>query len=119
MAPQGYVSSNNGYLKRYDRIIKSVERKTKVTDDTVMWDVDQELEAHWWRVFDYLALVGKHGIVLNGDKFQFCEKVVDFAGFRISEQMGEPLTKYLESISIFPTPKNISNVRLWFGLVNR
>ena len=84
-----------------------------------MWDVDQELEAHWWRVFDYLALVGKHGIVLNGDKFQFFEKVVDFAGFRISEQKVEPLPKYLESISTFPTPKNISDVRSWFGLVNQ
>ena len=43
VAPQGYVSSNDGYSKCYDRIIESVERKTKVTDDTVMWDIDQEL----------------------------------------------------------------------------
>ena len=85
VAPQGYVSSNDGYSKRYDRIIESVERKTKVTDDTVMWDEDQELEAHWWRTLEYLTLVGKHGIILNGEKLQFCEKVVDFAGFRISE----------------------------------
>ena len=47
VAPQGYVSSNDGYSKRYNRIIESVERKTKVMDDTVMWDVDQELEGHW------------------------------------------------------------------------
>lgn len=119
VAPQGYVSSNDGYSKRYDRIIESVERKTKVTDDTVMWDSDQELENHWWRVYDYLALVGKNGIVLNGDKFQFCEKVVDFAGFRISEQKVEPLPKYLKAIETFPTPKNISDVRSWFGLVNQ
>ena len=70
-------------------------------------------------MFDYLALVRKHGIILNRDKFQFCEKVVDFAGFRILEQKVEPLPKYLESISTFPTPKNISNVLLWFGLVNQ
>ena len=119
MAPQGYVSSNDGYSRRYDRIIESVERKTKVSDDMVMWDTDQELEAHWWRVFDYLALVGKHGIILNGDKFQFCEKVMDFAGFRILEQKVEPLPKYLESISTFPTSKNISDIRLWFGLFDQ
>ena len=89
--------------------------KTKVTDDTVMWDTDQELEAHWWRVVDYLALDGKHEIELNGDKFQSCEKLVDFAGFRISEQKVEPLPKYLESISTFPTPKNISDVWSWLA----
>ena len=119
VAPQGYVSSNDGYCKRYDKIIEPVERKAKVTDDTIMWDSDQELENHWWRVFDYLTLVGKNGIVLNGDKFQFCEKVVDFAGFRISEQKVEPLPKYLKAIESFPTPKNISDVRSWFGLINQ
>ena len=31
----------------------------------------------------------------------------------------EPLPKYLESISTFPTPKNISHIRSWFGLVNQ
>ena len=31
----------------------------------------------------------------------------------------EPLPKHLESISTFPTTKNISDVRLWFGLVNQ
>ena len=119
MAPQGYVSSNDGYCKRYDKIIEPVERKAKVTDDTIMWDSDQELENHWWRVFDYLSLVEKNGIVLNGDKFQFCEKVVDFAGFRISEQRVEPLPKYLKAIGTFPTPKNVSDVRSWFGLINQ
>ena len=84
-----------------------------------MWDSYQELENHWWRVFNYLTLVGKNGIVLNGDKFQFCEKVVDFAGFRISDQKVEPLPKYLKAIETFPTPKNISDVRSWFGLVNQ
>ena len=31
----------------------------------------------------------------------------------------EPLPKYLEYIATFPTPKNISDVCSWFGLVNQ
>ena len=119
VAPQGYVSSGDGYSKRYDKIIESVARKAKITDDTILWDDDEKLEEHWWRTFDYLALVGSHGIVLNGEKFQFCSKTVDFAGFRISEHKVEPLPKYLEAIETFPTPQNISDVRSWFGLVNQ
>ena len=84
-----------------------------------MWDDDLDMEKHWWRVIDYLELVGRNGIVLNGDKFQFCEKTVDFAGFRISEDKLEPLPKYLQAIESFPTPTNISDVRSWFGLVNQ
>ena len=88
-----------------------------MTDDTVMWDSD--LEEHWWRTIDFLEIVGRNGIVLNGDKFQFCERTVDFAGFRVSDEKVEPLPKYLQAIETFPTPRNISDVRSWYGLVNQ
>ena len=117
VAPQGYVSSTDGYSKRYDKIIESVERKTKIVDDTALWDTD--LQNHWWRMIDYLILVGKHGIVLNADKYQFCQKEVEFGGFKISERRVEPLPKYIECIESFPTPTKIQDVRSWFGLINQ
>ena len=30
-----------------------------------------------------------------------------------------PLPKYMEAIKLFPTPKNITDIRSWFGLVNQ
>ena len=117
VAPQGYVSSGDGYSRRFDKIIEKFERKTKITDDTALWDED--LQEHWWRIIDFLELVGKHGIVLNADKFQFCEREVDFAGFRISDSRVEPLPKYLEAIETFPTPTKLQDVRSWFGLINQ
>ena len=77
-------------------ILEKFVRKTKVTDDTAIWD--EELKEHWWRMIDYLELVGKHGIILNSEKFQFCQRSVDFAGFRVSENKVEPLPKYLNAI---------------------
>ena len=56
-----------------------MERKTRCVDDVAMWD--QDLEAHWWRVIDYLELVGKNGIILSPEKFQFSSHEIDFAGF--------------------------------------
>ena len=117
VAPQGYVSSTDGYSRRYDKIIEPVKRKTKIIDDTALWD--KILEEHWWRTIDYLILVGTHGIVLNADKFQFCQREVDFGGFRITENRVEPLPKYLEAIETFPTPTKIQDVRSWFGLINQ
>ena len=58
-------------------------------------------------------------MVVNPEKFQFGEDTVDFAGFRISPDTVEPLPKYLVSIANFPTPKDISDLRSWFGLVNQ
>ena len=80
---------------------------------------DYDISEHWWRTIEFLSLVGSSGIVLNPDKFQFCRKTVDFAGFRISAGGIEPLPKYTDAIKLFPTPKNRTDIKSWFGLVNQ
>ena len=117
VAPQGFLASGDGYTQRYDRVIADIQRKTKCVDDTVLWDDD--LETHWWRMIDYLELMGREGIVLNPSKFQFASKHIEFAGFEITADDVRPLPKYLDAINCFPRPKNISDVRAWFGLVNQ
>ena len=116
-APQGYLSSGDGYNRRFDAILSDFERKERCVDDTIFHDVD--LEAHWWRAIDFLITCGKAGIVVNPKKFQFCQREVDFAGFRITEEKIQPLPKYVEAIRAFPTPTNTTDIRSWFGLINR
>ena len=59
-------------------------------------------------------------LVLNNPaKFQFAQKSVEFAGFRVNDTSIESLPKYLDAIRDFPTPENISDIRSWFGLVNQ
>ena len=92
-------------------------RRGVLIDDTIFYD--ENLEEHWWRPTESLTLVGRAGIVLNRDKFQFAQSAVDFAGFRISQSLVEPLPKYLHTIKGFPTPANITDIRSCFGLVNQ
>ena len=113
----GFLASQDAYTERFDAIIADVPRKSKCVDDTVMWD--DNLEAHWWRVVDFLELVGSSGVVLNPTKFQFASTDVDFAGFRLTASEVKPLAKYIDAIKSFPRPNNISDVRAWFGLVNQ
>jgi hypothetical protein len=116
-APQGYLSSGDGYNRRFDAILSDFERKQRCVDDTVYYD--DNLEAHWWRTFEFLHTVGNAGMVLNPEKFQFAKRTVNFAGFRISEATIEPLPKYLDAIRQFPTPTSTTDIRSWFGLVNQ
>ena len=117
MAPQGALASGDGYSRRYDEVIADVERKTKRVDDTAQWDDD--LETHWWRTIDFLELCGRNGIVLNFDKFQFAQREINFAGFRVTETEVKPLEKYIRAISEFPTPKRTTDIRSLFGLVHQ
>jgi hypothetical protein len=116
-APQGFLSSGDGYNRRFDAILSSFERKERCVDDTIHYDTD--LEQHWWRTIELLTRVGQAGIVLNPDKFQFCVRKADFAGFRVSDTTIEPLPKYLDAIRDFPTPTSTTDIRSWFGLVNQ
>ena len=116
-APQGFLSSGDGYNRRFDAILSSFERKERCVDDTIHYDFD--LEQHWWRTIDLLTCAGRAGIVLNPTKFQFSERDVNFAGFRISDHTIEPLPKYLNAIREFPSPTSTTDIRSWFGLVNQ
>ena len=117
MAPQGALGSGDGYSRRYDEIIADVKRKTKCVDDVAQWDTD--IEDHWWRIIDFLELLGHNGVLQNFDKFQFCQRAVDFAGFHVNETELKPLEKYLRAISEFPTPTRTTDIRSWFGLVHQ
>ena len=116
---QGYLSTGDAYNRRFDAILADFPRKERVTDDTCHYDPISDLEAHWWRMIDYLTIVGNAGIILNPDKLQFAQREVDFAGFRIGETSIEPLPKYLNAIREFPTPKSTTDIHSWFGLVNQ
>ena len=116
-APQGFLSSGDGYNRRFDAILSDFERKERCVDDTVIYD--KNLEDHWWRTIDFLKTVGDAGIVLNPDKFQFAKREVDFAGFRITDTSIEPQAKFLDAIRDFPTPTSTTDIRSWFGLVNQ
>ena len=86
-------------------------------DDTIHYDTD--LQTHWWRTIDFLIRVGQAGIVLNAEKFHFARRIVDFAGFRISDETIEPLPKYMDAIRDFPTPTSTTDIRSWFRLLIR
>ena len=95
------MASGEGYNQLYDDIIARFDRKTKWVDDVIMWDDDYSIEDHWWRVIDYLILVGNSGIILNPKKFSFARDI-ESAGFLITQDNVKPLPKYIDAIANFP-----------------
>ena len=116
-APQGFLSSGDAFNRRFDAILADFTRKERLSDDTLHYDTD--LEEHWWRTIVLLDTVGRNGMVLNPTKFQFCQREVDFVGFRITEERIDPHPKYFSAIRDFPTPRNATDIKSWFGLVNQ
>ena len=116
-APMGYHVSGDAYTRRFDDITQGFPRSARIIDDTLLWD--HSIAESFWHTIDYLILCAKNGIIFNKEKFQFCQTVVEFAGFELFEDGYRPLRKILSAIKDFPTPKSVTDVRSWFGLVNQ
>ena len=115
--PQGYIASGDAYTSRYDSIIADVKKKVKCIDDTLLYA--DTTEESFTQTAQYLELCGQNGIILNPKKFHFSKDEVEFAGFKISKTTIAPVPTFFKAIEGFPTPKNITDIRSWFGLVNQ
>ena len=114
---QGLNCTGDFYTCRYDEIIAHVPRKVKIVDDTALWD--DTIEQCFWHTWEYLDLVGRNGIVLNPEKFVFCQKTIDFAGLTVNPHCLSPSAAMLDSIKNFPAPTDLKSARAWMGLVNQ
>lgn len=114
---QGYITSGDGYSRRFDEIVSHIPNKIKCIDDTLLWT--DNLNESFFQAVEWLDLCGHNGIILNPDKFMFGADTVEFAGFEIAPTNVRPCKKYLNAIRDFPTPTNITDVRSWFGLINQ
>ena len=115
--PQGFLAAGDAYTRRYDEIIKDVPDKIKCVDDALLYDKD--ITGNYFHTWDYLYLCEQNGITLNLPKFIFCQDEVDFGGLHLTKTGICPSEKTLSAIKEFPTPKDITGARSWFGLVNQ
>ena len=116
-APQGFHASGDAYTRRFDDITCDVERVARCIDDSLLWDYG--IEDCFWHTYDYLKHCSDNGIVFNVKKFVFAEETCEFAGFELTQDGYRPPKRILESISSFPTPTSVTDVKSWFGLVNQ
>ncbi|XP_035825743.1 uncharacterized protein LOC118477704 [Aplysia californica] len=82
-----------------------------------MWS--NSIEEAFFQAVKWHDLCGTNGIILNPSKFKFAKTTVEFAGFEITPSTVRPCARYLEAIRHFPTPRNITDVRSWFGHINQ
>lgn len=116
-APQGFHASGDGYTKRFDDITVGFPRTARCIDDSLLWDID--IATSFWHTVAYIELCTKNGLVFNPDKFVFAQDTVEFAGFDVTPSGYKPPHKIIKAILDFPGPRNITDVRSWFGLVGQ
>ena len=113
--PQGFHGTGDAYTRRFDDITSGEERYLRCVDDGMLYDDD--VETAFWHTYDHIKLCADNGIVFNPDKFKFAKEEVEFAGFEVTMKGYRPANHLIEGIRDFPTPKNVTDIKAWFGLV--
>ena len=116
--PQGYLAAGDAYTRRFDELISDLPRKVKIVDDCLLWDLGG-IEESFFHAWDFLYICAKNNIVVNLDKFQFCQDTVEYSGLKLTPSGVTPSDKMLSAIRDFPSPKILTDARSWFGLVNQ
>ena len=94
-----------------------VPDKTKIIGDTLLWSSD--IEQSFFQTADWLDLCGRNGVIGNPAKFVFAKDDTDFASFQVGITPVAPCESFMEAIRNFPTPKNTTDIRSLFGLINQ
>ena len=115
--PQGFVAAGDGYTRRYNEIVADIPPKTKCIDDVGMWA--PTIEDAFFQTCKWMDICGRHGITRNPEKFHFAKDTVEFAGFEITSTNIRPSATFIRAIKDFPIPRNITDIRSLFGLINQ
>ena len=67
----------------------------------------------------YNSVFAKGGINFNKKKFRFSQDEMEYVGFKISIDAIIPADSMTEAIRHFPQPKNITDARAFFCLVEQ
>ena len=67
----------------------------------------------------YISTCAKGGINFNKKKIRFSEDEVEYVGSKVTDDSIVPADSMTESIRNFPEPRNITNARAFFGLVEQ
>lgn len=108
--PQGYIASGDGYSRWFNEIVSDIPNRIKVIDDALLWTL-------WKTVSFRLDILWKEW----NQSWQIFSRCWYHWICRLREHADSvwPCKRYLEAITDFPAPNNITDMCSWFGLINQ
>ena len=113
----GICSAPEVFSRRVSQILDGVLGVAVLMDDIC---VSGKTKAeHDERLTKVLNLLKEAGLTLNPKKCQFNRTTIKYLGYIVDGNGIRPDNKKLEAIKEYPTPKNITELRRFLGMVNQ
>ena len=88
VAPQGSISSGDGYTFWYDALFRHIKRLKKCVDDVLGWA--NSLLQLFHDVTNFIYTTNLHGVIQNPLKFTWGREEVEFLGFWLKKDGVQP-----------------------------
>ena len=115
--PQGASPSPEVFSKKMSSILSGLEGCISMVDDICVHA--PTLQMHNERLTAVLKRLQEQNVTLNAEKCQFAMTTFKYLGYVIDGENIYPDPKKVSAISDFPSPKNLTEVRRWLGLLNQ
>ena len=112
--PFGVVHAGDDYCRRVADIFDDIPNTRRVVEDILIFN--KTWEEHVKSVHNLFARAAEHNVSLNTKKLKSAQQTVRFGGYVVSENHFKPVPELTDAISKFPTPKNSTDLRAFFGL---
>ena len=76
------------------------------------------IEDLFQRTCKIIETLGRSGVILNAEKFQFRVNEVEFAGYKLTSENIGLSDKFFKTIKEYPELKTVKQMRGWMGLLN-
>ena len=113
----GFSATGDAYFLRGDMALQGIPYCVKVVDDILLFSED--LPPHLQHIHQMLTRCRQYGIPLTKEKFTVAAPQANFCGYVLSPDGIAADPDKVSAIGDFPAPSNVTDVRLFMGLVNQ
>ena len=115
--PMGISSAPEVFMREMSQILEGLPGVACMMDDVVVFaKTKQEHDA---RLESTLKKLASAGVTLNPDKCVFEQNSIKYLGHIVSEKGITADPAKIKAIQDFPSPKNVTGVRQFLGMVNQ
>ena len=108
----------NEFQRVMDSLLKNIPFTNCYIDDILVASRGS-LEEHKSIVYKILSILDKNNMAVKWRKCALFKSDIEWLGFKISGDGVQPLVGKADTIKNLPTPKNISELRSFFGSINQ
>ena len=115
--PFGITSAPEHFQRRMSVLLDGMDGVICLMDDVLVYGKTQE--EHDEQLVKILQRLEAAGLTLNREKCEFSQRQVKFLGQIVDKTGVRPDNAKVKAIREAPTPKNVSDVRRFLGMVNQ